>query len=276
MFPDNLDLEVRVKTGQNNQTKHDAKSGSSSQGDCDAHVFPTTQWNLLQAVQTCTADTRNEILNHLIKTYWKPLYYYARRKGQQEDAAKDLIQGFFLACIENNFFARADQQRARFRSFLRASFDHYSSNVRRAEKAKRRCPPGGIISLDELMDAEEDKRPFEPRSEETPEDVFNRVWAGTLLLRVLKIFREECQKTGKEKHYRIFELRIINPTLDGAVPPSLQELAEKYGMSPKQVANCLLTARRAFQRLLRDNICLYAFSEEDVSKEVHDLMRAFE
>jgi RNA polymerase sigma-70 factor (ECF subfamily) len=227
-------------------------------------------------VRTCTVNTRNDILNYLIKTYWKPLFYYARRKGQREEDAKDLIQGFFLACIEHGFFARADRERARFRTFLRTSFDHYASNVRRAEMAKRRCPPGGIVSLDELMTTEEDKRPFEPRDDETPEDVFNRVWASDLLIRVLRIFREECRTTGKEKHCRIFELRIIEPNLEGATAPSLQDLAVQFGMSPKQAANCLLTARRAFQRLLREVIRTYAFSEDDVTTEMHELMRTFE
>jgi len=44
----------------------------------------------------------------------------------------------------------------------------------------------------------------------------------------------------------------------------------------KQVANALLTARRAYQRLLRDEIRLYARSEDEVSAEVRDIFRAFQ
>jgi RNA polymerase sigma factor (sigma-70 family) len=265
-----------VKTDRSGQTPSASESGGPSHSDGVVPLFPTTQWNLLQAVRTCTANTRNEILDCLIKAYWKPLYYYARRKGHAEEDAKDLIQGFFLACIEHDFFARADRERARFRTFLRTSFDHYSSNVRRAAMAKRRSPPGGMLSLDELMAGSDDRRPFEPREDETPEDVFNRIWARDLLLRVLRIFREECRTTGKEKHCRIFELRIIGPAMEGAEVPSLQQLAKEFDMTTKQAANCLLTARRAFQRLLREVIRTYAFSEHDVTTEMHELMRSFE
>jgi RNA polymerase sigma factor (sigma-70 family) len=257
-------------------TSSNAATGTVSKEGSVVQLFPTTQWNLLQAVKTGTVNTRTDILNYLIKTYWKPLYYYALRKGHRNEDAKDLVQGFFMISLEHGFFEKADPQRARFRTFLRTSFDHYASNVRRAGMAKRRRPPGGVVSLDELMADDDDRKPFEPRDNETPEDVFNRVWASDLLIFVLKILQEECRTTGKEKHGRIFELRIIKPIMEGATPPSLQELAVSYDMTSKQVANCLLTARRAFQRILREAIRTYVASEDDITSEMHELLRAFE
>lgn len=240
------------------------------------YAFPTTQWSLMQAIQSCTNETRNDILNYLLTTYWKPVYYYARRKGHSEEDAKDLVQGFFMNCIERDFFTRPDPDKGRFRTFLRVSFDHYAFNVKRADRAKRRHPAGGIVSFEELVAGEDGERAFEPRDEETPEDVFNRVWACQLLLRVMRVFREECRSSGKEKHLQIFELRIVKPAIEGTHPPPLQELAEQFGMTMKQAANCLLTARRAYQRLLREVIRTYAMSEDDVATEMNDLLAAIQ
>jgi hypothetical protein len=143
--------------------------------------------------------------------------------------------------------------------------------VWRAEQAQRRRPRGGLVSLDDVLGEGEDRRVFEPRHNETAEDVFNRVWACDVLQRVLKVFREECQRTGKTAHLEIFELRIVKPAIEDSEPPALEELARRYGLTEKQVANTLVTSRRAFQRLLRAEILTYALSEQDVNTELKDL-----
>ena len=56
-------------------------------------------------------------------------------------------------------------------------------------------------------------------------------------------------------------------------------LAEIGGQGPirfpttpwKEACNYLVTARRAFQRLLRQEIGVYASSEEEIASEVRDL-----
>lgn len=239
-------------------------------------LFPTTQWNLIRAVRNCPPESRKDLLNYLIKTYWKPLYHYARRKGHAEMDAQDLVQGFLTSCIERDFFARADREKARFRTFLRVSFDNHAKNVKRAENAKSRKPLKGIVSLDELMAGDDEKYSIEPRVDDTPEDVFNRVWARDLMFRVLRMFKEDCRDTGKDTHWHIFNFRIVRPSLEGDTPPPLDELARKFGLTPKQAANRLLAARRNYQRLLRETIRIYALSEDDAAAEMRELQFAFD
>ncbi len=260
--------------------KHPASPMASSEGlsgtASRTGLFPTTQWNLIRAIRDCPPESRKDILNYLIKTYWKPLYYYARRKGQGEDDAQDLVQGFFTSCIERGFFARADRKKARFRTFLRVSFDNFAKNVKRAENAKFRKPPKGILSLDEVMAGDDEKYPLEPRVDDTAEDVFNRVWARDLMFRVLRMFKDNCRDAGNDTLWHIFNLRLIKPSLEGGTPPSLENLAKQFGLTPKQAANRLLVARRGYQRLLRETIRIYAVSEEDVAAEMQELQLAFD
>jgi len=234
-----------------------------------ARNFPTTQWNVLEALRACSPEIERQLLDGLIARYWKPVYYFVRSRGYANEEAKDIVQGFFADWVERESFVQADAARGRFRTFLLSSLSNYMSNVRRAGNAQKRRPPGGVLSLDELVDAEDSS--FEPPANETPEDIFNRAWARDLVLRVLRALKDECGATGKKEHFALFHARIIDPALHGEEAPALATLAPLYGITEKQAANCVLTARRAYQRLLREEIATYALSDEDAAEEVHNV-----
>ena len=231
--------------------------------------FPTTHWSQLAVVRDSPTREHQDVLNLLIQRYWKPMYCYVRHRGYGNEDAKDLVQEFFTLWLVKRLFGRADPKRGRFRTYLLSSLKNFLSNARRAAHAQRRRPPGGFVSIHKL--ATDEGVAFEPVERETPEAVFNRTWATELVLRVLRLLEEECRATDKEAHYDLFRQRIINPALNGAQPPTLRELAQALGLTEKQAANRLVTARRAYQRLLREEIRIYASSEEDLAMEVRDL-----
>lgn len=247
--------------------KNTGDKGSSEHGQ----FFPSTQWNILGTLRTCTVDTRNEHLNFLIERYWKPLYYYVRGRGYSNEEAQDIVQEFFSACLMRELFGQADPKRGRFRTFLLSCLENFLKNLHRAVHAQRRRPAGGIISLEDLVSKED--MAFEPPDKENPEAIFHRTWAVELVLHVLKQLENECNSTGKQKHYEIFRQRIIGPVLEGSEPPALAELSSRMGLTEKQAANFLLTARRAYQRLLRDEIGRFAGSEEEVAEEIQHVFR---
>ena len=94
-----------------------------------------------------------------------------------------------------------------------------------------------------------------------------------LLLRALEAVKMGYQASGMDTHYEILVARIVRPILEGSEPVPFRELANKHGLTEKEAANRLLTARRAFQRLLRAEISLYASSEEEVTSEIKDIFR---
>jgi len=234
-------------------------------------VFPSTLWSKLLAVGAGDNTECRDALNFLIQRYWKPVYCYVRRCGYGEEDAKDLVQDFFAACLRQDFFARADPARGRFRSFVLGSLKHFLANARRAARAQKRRPPQGLVSLEELAGSESGG--FQPAGGETTEAVFHRAWVADLTLRVLCRLEQECQATSKLSHHELFRLRLVLPALEGTEPPPLRDLAVRLGLSEKQAANCLLTARRAFQRLLQEEIRAYASSEDEVAAEIRDLFR---
>jgi RNA polymerase sigma factor (sigma-70 family) len=231
--------------------------------------FPSTDWGNLAIVRDQPTCEHRDILNSLIERYWWPIYSYIRRKGRHDADAMDLAQEFFTSCLVKRLFGRADKERGRFRSFLLSCLDNFLANAHRAAYAQKRWPQGGFVSIHNL--ASGSVRHFEPAGGETPEAVFNRAWASELIMRVLDIFEQECRIGGKDGHFYVFQRRIMKPALEGAEVPPMEVLADELGLTAKQAANRLITARRAFQRLLREEIRQYASSDDELAAEVRDV-----
>lgn len=239
----------------------DEKTGKGS--------FPTTDWGLLADVRGNNPAVKLAALEILIRRYWKPVFLFLRHSGASDDAAKDSTQAFFAEWIENDAFAKADERKGRFRSFMLTCLKRFVSNEHRAAHAQKRGPPEGLLSLDELMANPE--MSFEPADRMPPDEIFQKAWAAEVVRRVLKHLEIECGRTGKTAHFDILSKRVISPILDGSCEPSMFDLGRKHGLTEKQAANHLLTAKRAYQRLLQEEIRLYASSEAEVASEIQEL-----
>jgi DNA-directed RNA polymerase specialized sigma24 family protein len=233
--------------------------------------FPTTDWGLLANVRGATPSLKRAALDILIRRYWRPVFSFLRYSGRDEESSKDLTQSFFAEWIENDVFGKADERQGRFRSFMLTCLKRFGANEHRAGNALKRKPAGGLLSLDELMDNPE--MPFEPSGGMTPDMIFDRTWAVEVVRRVLQQLERECLTTGKAAHYDIFARRIINPILHGEPDPSLVALAGEHGLTEKQAANHLLTAKRAYRRLMEQEIRLYTVAESEVAEEVRTIFR---
>ncbi|HUJ44382.1 MAG TPA: hypothetical protein VLW52_12340, partial [Opitutaceae bacterium] len=101
-------------------------------------AFETTHWSLVvRAAEARTSEGR-AALEELCRTYWYPLYGFARRRGLTRQDAEDLTQGFLADLLAREAITQADAARGRFRSFLLASFENFHSHQRaRAATLKR-------------------------------------------------------------------------------------------------------------------------------------------
>lgn len=205
----------------------------------------------------------------MIDLYWKPTYCWLRRYGYNDADAKDRVQEFFLSGLEKHKFEKADAARGRFRTFLLTCLKNFIANYERNRKAKGRQPTKPFISVDKFKT---DDIAVELVDKGSPEDSFNRAWVQQLLLRVLRAFEQECLSTDKKWHYEIFRRRIIEPIFRGTERPLMKELARELGITEKQAFNCDVNARRAYQRLLRQEIRMYSSSDDEVTQEIKDLL----
>ena len=140
-------------------------------------AFLTTHWTLIEDVKASPEKDR-ALIGLLLKTYWKPVYCYLRRKGRDNEQAKDLTQDFFHEVVLNrHLVGRADKDKGRFRSFLLYALNQYLINRDRDERAQKRIPREKLASLDAA------ELPELPQSFEhaTAEDSYHYAWISALL-----------------------------------------------------------------------------------------------
>jgi len=234
-------------------------------------VFRTTRWVDIQAMRNVDEARRQLILDGLLKTYWKPVYCYLRRKGHSNEMAKDLTQGFFHEIVlGRNIIAQADRKKGRFRTFLLTSLDNYAANVYHKQRARKRRPDGELFSFSAF---DEDSGPDIP-DRISPDEAFHYTWASQLLDEVLARVKDGCCRTDKEVHWNVFQDRIVGPILENTETVGLAEICAKHGVeSEAKASNMIVTVKRRFSAVLKQCLRKHVESDEEVQDELHELLR---
>jgi DNA-directed RNA polymerase specialized sigma24 family protein len=215
-------------------------------------AFHTTHWTEIFDARSADEPRRREALEHLLRSYWKPVYCYLRCKGFDRETAKDLTQGFFHEVVlGRGLIQKADRAKARFRTFLLTALSRYTADVRRIEKAKRRTPEGGFVRLEAI----DWLNVPEPLHKATPVEAFEYAWASALLDEVVTEVAGKYHKKGGATHWAVFRERVLQPIMENAESPPLGRLCEKYGIAKKATAaNMIFTVKRNFRSVLRRQV----------------------
>ena len=227
--------------------------------------FATTRWSLVRRAAGAGAE---RALDELCGIYWYPLYCYARRRGSQADDAQDLVQGFFQKLLANSLFARADQTKGKLRGFLLTAFQGYISDVRKHSHAAKRGGGREMIPLD-TTDAEA-RYAGEPTDLESPDKLYARRWALTVLRRAVDALQAVWMQEGKGQLFAALNPYLLAP-LDGE---SRRRVAEALGMSEDNVKVSLSRLRDRYRKALWDEIAETVTSEAEVEEEMAALRAA--
>jgi DNA-directed RNA polymerase specialized sigma24 family protein len=203
----------------------------------EANQFHTTRWTLVLASAHDQSQAGQAAFAALCRTYWYPLYAFARRRGHSPADAQDLTQGFFLHVLENRALGQVDQLKGKFRSFLLACFQNYLSvEVQRANRLKR----GGQCEfvLEDAMAAL--RRVYVARGKES---VFN----------VLKVFIGIAESTPG---------------------PSYEEAAKALDIGVGTVKTLIHRLRRDYLDLVREEVARTVSDPSEIEGEIHALCDA--
>jgi len=244
-------------------------SGRTSIGGAKSR-FVTTHWSEIRDARTQDDVRRKMVIDSLIKKYWKPIYCYLRRKGYENEPAKDLTQGFFHEMVlGKNLVRQADEARGRFRTFLLTALNHYATSTYRAEAAGKRHPKDGIVSLEELDGESMHLMAGDMR----PEDAFTYIWASVLMDGVIAEVKESCFKDGKTVYWEVFDARVLGPIIAGVEPIAVTDLCRQFGIENKaKVSNMVVTVKRRFQTAMARRVRQHVDADEEVEQEIRDLM----
>jgi RNA polymerase sigma-70 factor (ECF subfamily) len=198
----------------------------------------------------------------LCQAYWRPLFEYVLCQGYSREDAQDRTQEFFARLIEKNYSEQADPQRGRFRSFLLVAVKHFLASEARNARAQKRGGGHFPLSLD-VETAEGNIRLLEPRDGRTPDKIFERAWALTVIERAMEGLRDV-------KHFE--QLKFCLTGGDSGVTYSV--LAAELELTEGAVKQKVRRLRQWFGERVRAEIALTVESEDQIDEELRYLLAA--
>ena len=230
-------------------------------------VFVTTHWSVVLAAGHGDTTHARDALSHLCQSYWYPLYAYARRRGCSAHDAQDLTQEFFARLLEGNWLAQADQQRGRFRTFLLSAMQHFMANEWKRAHAQKRGGKTPILSLND--ETAEQRYLREPLEKTTPESLFERGWALSLLNDVL--LRLQAEYASDEKREWLEAMRPALIADRAAI--NYADIAGKLGMTETAARVAVHRLRQRYRRLIQAEVASTVAGPDEVAEEMRHLFR---
>ncbi|MFZ2147185.1 MAG: sigma-70 family RNA polymerase sigma factor [Sedimentisphaerales bacterium] len=230
--------------------------------------FATTHWSVVLAAGRPKSASYKQALETLCRTYWFPLYAYIRRQGYDSHQAEDYTQAFFAGLLAKGGLRLADPKRGKFRSFLLASLKHFLSNELARARAKKRGGGQKALSLD--FQNAESQYALEPCDELSPEKLFERSWALTVLYRTMARLQAEAISTNKQKLFD--HLKVYLTAEKSSIP--YRDVAAELDMAEGAVRVAVHRLRKRYRELLRDEIAQTVTSDDQIDEEIRDLFAA--
>jgi RNA polymerase sigma-70 factor (ECF subfamily) len=225
--------------------------------------FPTTRWTLVVAAGDPHRKEARSALVSLCENYWYPLYAYLRRRGYRADEAQDLTQEFFIRVLEGRYLDRADPEKGRFRSFILTSLKFFVADEEDRHRARKRG--GGMLVPLEFSSGEE-RYQREPAHDETPERIFERRWALSLIDRVVEKLREEFVQHGRPEHFERLKVFLL-----GQSDTPYAALAQEMNTSEGALKVAIHRLRKRYRELFRQEIADTVADPVEVESELRYL-----
>jgi RNA polymerase sigma factor (sigma-70 family) len=265
MFPQNT--EPRPRTGFSNSAANEKKTTTRG-------AFVTTRWSvILSSADSEGGETQTRAaLAELCRIYWRPIFSFIARRGYSTEDAEDLTQDFFARILKGDWLQKADPTRGRFRSLLLKSLQNFLNDAADRTHARKRGGDVSFVSWDPWMAEAPSELMLssEALNSWPAERVFDASWAATLVERVLRRLREECESKGR---LRVFEVlsRYLGTERDDL---SYRKLAAKLRVSEGAVKKLLYFIRQRYRFLLRDEVAQTVADPADLEDELRYLCGA--
>jgi len=222
--------------------------------------FPTTRWTLVVAAGGPERKEARSALVWLCENYWYPLYAYLRRRGYPADQAQDLTQEFFIRVLEGRYLDRANPEKGRFRSFILTSLKFFVADEEDRYRAHKRG--GGLLVPLEFSSGEE-RYQREPAHGETPERIFERRWALSVLDRVVDKLRNEFVHHGRPEHFERLKVFLL-----GQSDAPYAKLAREMNTSEAALKVAIHRLRKRYRDLFRREIADTVADPAEVESEL--------
>jgi RNA polymerase sigma-70 factor (ECF subfamily) len=231
-------------------------------------IFATTHWTAVLAAGRGDPQRANVALEELCRTYWYPLYAYVRRQGHSREDAEDFTQGFFARLLEKNYLEGITSDRGKFRAFLLVAVKRYLANE--WDRANRQKRGGGVLPLSLDWQDADNRYQINPTDHLSPDKLYDRAWAMTVLEQVITRLRDEHAAEGKAALYE--QLKAFLMVGKSEIPYAEASCILKLSEGAVRVAVHRL--RRRYRELLREEITQTLANPAQADEEMQALFTA--
>jgi DNA-directed RNA polymerase specialized sigma24 family protein len=243
--------------------------GPTAAGEHAKAAFTTTHWSVVLEAQG-ESPAAQEALEKLCRMYWRPTFAFLRRQGIAPAEAEDITQGFFAELLERRSLSAVRKEKGRLRSFLLGGLKYFLANEERRVMAIKRGKGQRPIPLEELRAGE--RIETEPADPMTPDQIYERRWALTVLERVLSRLKDEYLAADNAALFD--SLKQLLPDEPGS--PSQAEIATRLGMTENAIRQAFYRFRQRYQSLLREEIANTVATPGDIEDELRHLIAVLE
>lgn len=232
---------------------------------CSSASFHTTRWSVILSARGRNSRAAAQSLEALCRQYWPPLYAFLRHRGYREHDAQDLTQAFFARLLEKDWLAAADPARGRFRSFMLMAMKRFLARERDHSQAQKRGGGTLTIPIDDRIEC----LLADPKGR-SPESLFHRQWAITVLQAVMARLRQEYREASREDDFvRLKEcLAAERGTID------YESLGRQLGVRPVSARSKVHRMRSRFREIFRDEVADTVSDPSEVEDEIRELLSA--
>ncbi len=212
--------------------------------------FQTTCWSLVRKAGSGVEAEALQALAVLCESYWYPIYAFIRRSGRNKHDAEDLTQGFFVRLLEKGALTQANPAKGRLRTFLLTCARNYLSNEHNRASAGKR---GAHLITSFDHEWAEQRFACEPVDDLTPDRLYQRRWALTLLEHALQVLKQECHDAGKSDQFA-----SLRPLLGFSreTTPDYAALAARLGCKESVLRTRVFRLRQRWREILFEQVSL--------------------
>ena len=231
--------------------------------------FVTTHWSVIVRATDDDSEAAQAALSELCQTYWYPLYAYVRRRGRSPEDAQDLTQEFFARLISKKYLGDVDRSKGKFRTFLLIALKRFLADEWGRQHAQKRGGFQTIVSIDQEL--AESRLSAEPAHDLSPDLLFERQWAVTLLEQARLRLRQEYVASGRAV---LFE-HLGGCLTKNETSSPYTEIATQLGLTVAAVKMAVQRLRARYRELLRLEIGKTVSTPGEIQEEIRHLFSLF-
>jgi RNA polymerase sigma factor (sigma-70 family) len=237
-------------------------------GDASRGRFAATRWTIVLKAREKNSPEVGAALETLCRTYWPPLYAFARRQGRTPHDAQDLTQGFFARLLEADADALrlVAPEKGRFRSFLLVAFKRFMANEWEKACAGKRGGGRQHVTFDTALAESGYHQGL--RDEASAEKLYERRWALTLLEQAMARLRGEFVVADKAREFDLLKVHLTTPR--GGEGYAL--VAAALGLNEGAARVAVHRLRRRFREVFREEIAHTVADVAEIDDEVRHLL----